>query len=187
MEPYLGFDGLHTPGERVAPDLALTDAQGGTVVKDEVLKGAGIGRLCQNLEKHPGTAFFHLRGKNGNVKGARIEQLPGQMTNVLGRVVIDVGFENGERFGDQPLGAVSLAEKQAKDIRNGKVAAAGSITERSESHGRNGAEAVGNFRENRRARRGDQFGVDLAAANGAVFHQGERCGERAAGSVRGLR
>jgi len=168
-----GFNRFDAAGEGIALHGAIADAEGGALVEEEVLELGGVGGFGKDLEEDAGAALFHLGGEEGDVEGPGGEELPGEVGGEFGGFVVDVGFEHREGLGDDALGAHGIAEENAEDVGDGEVAAAGPVSEIGEGHGRDGAEAVGDLGEDGGPGGGDEFGVDVAAADGAAFHKGE--------------
>ena len=155
-----GFYGLAAPGKGVALHLPAPDSQRRTFMEKEVCEGVGMRRLGEHLQQNPGSSLLHLRGDDGDVKCPGLHEPACEMGHELRGLIIQIGLELNESFGEEAGRACRLPGDEAQDVWDLKVIATRSISDRFESHGRDGAESVGDFGEHRCSGRGDELCVN---------------------------
>ena len=94
----------------VATGIRAADAQGGRFLENNPRQPVGVLDSGEHREDVGRTVFLHLRGLGDDVEGARRHQAFDGVAEGFAAVVVDVGFQHGDRFAQPRAGRAGFAD-----------------------------------------------------------------------------
>ncbi len=169
------FDDARLPSTLRALHQRAADAERRGLGEDDVFHLVHVGRSAEDAQQHTGAILFHLDRRRENFDRAGLEQFLFRVADDLRRDIVQIGFELEDLIGFGQRRA--LANEQPQEVGSiGKVAAAGSVADRFDSHRRQGRVPCDERFQNRRAGRRGQFGIDWQIDQRDAFEQLGRAG-----------